>query len=56
MSFASTSALARLPLKHGILFRAPLEEAECLDRDDTTETDEIGKIEAEVDQMCRREM
>ena len=31
------------------LFQAPSEEAVCLDGDDTTETDDIGEIEAEAD-------
>ena len=35
--------------KRGKLFPAPLEGAKCLDRDDTTEMDKIGEIEAEAD-------
>ena len=38
----------KIESKNRICFRAPSEE-ECLDRDDTTETDEIGEIEAEAD-------
>ena len=39
----------KIESKRGKLFRAPPEEVECLDEDDATETDEIGKIEAEAD-------
>ena len=39
----------KIESKRGKYFWAPLEEAECLDGDDTTETDEIGEIEAEAD-------
>ena len=46
----------KIESKRGKYFWAPLEEAECLDGDDTTETDEIGEIEAEADEMCNQEM
>ena len=39
----------KIESKRGKLFRAPSEEAECLDRNDTMETDEIGGTEAEAD-------
>ena len=39
----------KIESKRSKLCRAPSEEAKCMDGDDTTETDDIGEIEAEAD-------
>ena len=39
----------KIESKRSKLCQAPSEEAKCMDGDDTTETDEIGEIEAKED-------